>query len=162
MGNINLSTCHRRPSQRLLTIPEEGELRITGTQTRALLKWRGLDMAIERARRNRSSSKSLKEINVNLNRFQAEMAERKPQRGSSEKRLAALQHLERDVADLRGRMRWEAEHQKKMLKALEEEKKDIARKRGLILFWSRCTWSVLLSLILLSVVLLSTSYIYPN
>ncbi|XP_038691037.1 uncharacterized protein LOC119989521 isoform X3 [Tripterygium wilfordii] len=112
--------------------------------------------------RRASNNRNANEINVNLNRFQAEMAERKPQRGSSEKRLAALQHLERDVADLRGRMRWEAEHQKKMLKALEEEKKDIARKRGLILFWSRCTWSVLLSLILLSVVLLSTSYIYPN
>ncbi|XP_038691033.1 uncharacterized protein LOC119989520 isoform X2 [Tripterygium wilfordii] len=137
--------------------------RNSNSRRRASLKWRGLEMAIKRTRSRRASSKSLsiEEINANLNLFEAEMAERKPQRGSSEKILADFQRLERDVADLRGRKRSEAEHQKKTFKALEEEEKDIARKRainrGLILLWSRCTWFLLLSVVLLSVIGFKTS-----
>ncbi|XP_038691028.1 uncharacterized protein LOC119989517 isoform X2 [Tripterygium wilfordii] len=91
------------------------------------LKWRGLEMAIKRARSRRASSKSLsfEELTADLNRLKAEMAERKPQRGSSErdimrKRLADLQLLERGVAAQRGRIHSVAEYQNKVSKALDE------------------------------------------
>ncbi|XP_038691329.1 uncharacterized protein LOC119989724 isoform X2 [Tripterygium wilfordii] len=84
-------------------------------------------MAIKRARSRRASSKSLsfEELTADLNRLKAEMAERKPQRGSSEreilrKRLAALQRLERGVAAQRGRIRSVAEYQNNVSKALDE------------------------------------------
>ncbi|XP_038691030.1 uncharacterized protein LOC119989518 isoform X2 [Tripterygium wilfordii] len=104
---------------------------------RASLKYRGiLEMAGKRARRASSDSLSLEEINAHLNRLKAEMAERKPQRASSKrkilkKRLADLQGLKRGWEEVKGRIRTEAEHEKKKLKALEEEEEDIARKRAM-------------------------------
>ncbi|XP_038689454.1 uncharacterized protein LOC119988477 [Tripterygium wilfordii] len=122
---------------------------------RASLKWRRLEMAKKRASSRRASSEScsFEEITADLNRIEAEVAER----GSSENTSADLQRLERSKAYLRKRMHSEAEHIKKMTEAMDEIAEEIAGKRGvmnrgLILFWPACPWFLLLSVIFLSVI----------
>ncbi|XP_038691039.1 uncharacterized protein LOC119989523 [Tripterygium wilfordii] len=84
----------------------------------------------DRSRRASSESLSLEEINADLNRLEAEMAERKPQRASWKKKIlkkrwADLKRLERGWEEVKGRIRSTAEQK------LKEEQEDIARKRAM-------------------------------
>ncbi|XP_038712442.1 colicin-E1-like [Tripterygium wilfordii] len=98
------------------------------------LKHRRPEMAEKSARRASSESLNLEEITAFLTRLEAEMAERKPQRGSSKRKflkksLVALKRLERGGAELRARIRLDAEYQEKELKELEAEEKEMADER---------------------------------
>ncbi|XP_038712339.1 uncharacterized protein LOC120006389 [Tripterygium wilfordii] len=100
---------------------------------RASLKRRGLEMAENSARRASSVSLTHEEIMASLTLLEAEMAERKPQRGSSKrkilkKRWIVLKRLKRGAAELRASMRSEAENREKEMEA-EYREKEMDRER---------------------------------